>query len=85
MIWARRVSGVLADRDWEYRRENWTWEVAEGELRAAKTSCEYADVAGEALKPGACRPPVTYEIPIVVNGNAWTISEGGKSMLFRKD
>lgn len=85
MIWARRVSGVVEGRDWEYRRENWTWEVADGKLKAVKTSCEYADAEGESLAQADCRAPVTYEIPIVVNGNAWRITEGDKAMLFRKD
>lgn len=85
MIWARRVSGVVADRDWEYQRENWTWEIADGKLKAAKTDCEYAYVAGESLRAEDCKAPAAYEIPILVNGNAWKISEGDKIMVFRKD
>jgi hypothetical protein len=85
MLWARRVSGVIEGRDWEYQRESWTWEVADGKLKAAKTSCEYAPAAGDPLATGECKAPTAYEIPILVNGNAWKISEGDKVMLFRKD
>lgn len=84
MVWARRISG-LAPEDKEYQRENWTWSVADGKLKAAKTACEYGYPPDYVLAPETCREPITQDIPITVNGNAWKIPEGGKVMLFRKD
>jgi hypothetical protein len=87
MVWARRISGLTGDgTDREYRRENWTWSIEDGILKAVKTLCEYADdPAGELLSAQDCRPPLEYDIPIKVNGNAWTIREEDRVMLFRKD
>lgn len=86
MIWARRISGISADgTDKEYQRENWTWSVEAGNLRAVKTTCEYSGPPDYVLAAEDCRAPLTYEIPIKVNGNAWSITEGEKLMVFRKD
>lgn len=86
MVWARRISGISADgTDKEYQRENWTWSVEDGNLKAVKTTCEYGDAPDYVLTAGDCRAPLARDIPIKVNGNAWSISEGAKLMVFRKD
>lgn len=86
MIWARRISGISADgSDKEYQRENWTWSVEDGKLKAVKTACEYGYPPEYALAAAECKAPLTQDIPIKVSGNAWSISEGNRMMVFRKD
>lgn len=86
LVWARRVSGVAADGgDLEYQRESCSWRIEAGVLKATKTTCQYANPIESGLADAACKAPVDMDIPIKVNGNAWSIVEDGKPMVFRKD
>lgn len=86
MVWSRRYALAISDgNDKEFQRENWTWSVEDGKLKATKTACEYGAAPDYALKAADCKEPLVQEFPITVNGNVWKISEGAKVMVFRKD
>lgn len=86
MVWSRRISGIREDgSDAEYQRENFSWTVEDGKLKAEKTACEYAYPPAYELKSEDCHAPSITDIPITVNGNGWKVQEGSRLMLFRKD
>lgn len=82
----RVATGKPSPNDYiELRHEFWSWQVIDGKMMSAKTTCEYKDPAtGEPTAETECRAPLSLEAPINVKGPSWTVMQEDQPVIFTK-
>lgn len=78
--------GFAADTSLEYEnvREEGTWIIENGLMKATKESCRYIDSTA-ILAPAPCQAPIKKEVALSISGSQWTIIEGEATYTFVRD